>query len=73
MRYGIDGVITVRNWVGTNRSLCGRDCRDAIYDVSTGTAETGAVEQNSSILKNKKMQSIANKCGRLSHAISNHL
>ena len=50
---------------------CDVDCRDVIYGVSTGTAETGAAEQNSLILKNEKMQSIANKCGRLSHAISN--
>lgn len=39
--------------------------RDVIYDVSTETS------QNVTSLKNEKMQSIANKCGRLSHVVSN--
>ena len=41
------------------------DCRDVIYDVSTETP------QNITPLKNEKMKSIANQCGRLSHVVSN--
>ena len=72
-------IVVINDTVDNNSPYCdGGDggctddgCRDVIYGVSTGAVETGAVEQNSLILKNEKMQSIANKCGRLSHAISN--